>query len=236
MRKERPPRKPPLRIGHRGAAGHAPENTLASIRTAIGFGVDLVEVDLQRSRDGQVVIIHDETLDRTTNGKGRVNKKSLAELQALDAGKGEHIPTLEELLTLAEGRVGLMLEIKVAGIAELTARIVRQSRFSGPLVYASFLHKELPAVRTADPTAATLALFGRLPKDPVAVATRAGASHVGLRFTMATAQRIAALHRAGLQVFVYTVNAPRDIQAMRRLGVDGIISDYPDRLREAGAG
>ena len=230
MRKERPPGKPPLHIGHRGAAGHAPENTLASIRTAIGFGVDFVEVDLQRSRDGRVVIIHDQTLDRTTNGKGKVAARSLAELQALDAGKGKRIPTLEELLELAEGRVGLMLEVKEAGIAELTARIVRQSRFSGPLIYASFLHKELLVVRSADPTAATLALFGRLPKDPVAAATRVGASHVGLRFTTATAQRVSALHRAGFQVFVYTVNEPRDIQAMRRLGVDGIISDYPDRL------
>ena len=230
MRKERPPRKPPLRIGHRGAAGHAPENTLASIRTAIGFGVDLVEVDLQRSRDGRVVIIHDQTVDRTTNGKGKVAARTLAELQALNAGKGERIPTLEEVLEMAEGRVGLMLEIKEAGIADMTVKLVRKTGFSGTVVYASFLHKELLAVQAADSTAATLALFGRLPKDPVAAATRVGASHVGLRFTTATAQRVSALHRAGFQVFVYTVNEPRDIQAMRRLGVDGIISDFPDRL------
>lgn len=231
MPKERPQQKRPLRIGHRGAAGHAPENTLASVRKAIAFGVDLVEVDVRRSRDGRLVLMHDETVDRTTDGKGKVATRSLADLQALDAGKGERIPTLEELLELAEGRVGLMLEIKEAGIAELTVKLVRKTGFSGTVVYASFLHKELPAVRKADSEAATLALFGRrLPKDPVAAAARVGVSHVGLLFTTATAQRVTALHRAGLQVFVYTVNEPRDMQAMRRLGVDGIISDFPDRL------
>lgn len=230
MPKERPQQKRPLRIGHRGAAGHAPENTLASVRKAIEFGVDLVEVDVRRSRDGHLVLMHDETVDRTTNGKGKVATRSLADLQALDAGKGERIPTLEELLELAEGRVGLMLEIKEAGIADLTVKLVRKTGFTGTVVYASFLHKELPAVRKADSEAATLALFGRRPKDPVAAAARVGVSHVGLRFTTATAQRVSALHRAGLQVFVYTVNEPRDIQAMRRLGVDGIISDFPDRL------
>ncbi len=166
MRKERPPGKPPLHIGHRGAAGHAPENTLASIRTAIGFGVDLVEVDLQRSRDGRVVIIHDQTVDRTTNGKGKVAARSLAELQALDAGKGERIPTLEELLELAEGRVGLMLEVKEAGIAELTARIVRQSRFSGPLIYASFLHKELAGGEERRSHGRHLGPFWQAPERP----------------------------------------------------------------------
>jgi glycerophosphoryl diester phosphodiesterase len=229
MLKERPPGKSPLRIGHRGAAGHAPENTLASVRKAIEFGVDVVEVDLRLTRDGQVVLLHDATVDRTTSGKGRVSAKSLEGLKALAAG-GEPIPTLDELLDLARGRVGLMLEMKVAGIAERVVTTVRRSRFAGTVIYASFLHKELVAVRNADPQAAILALFDKLPKDPVSVATRLKASHVGLRFPTATAARLDTFHRAGLLVFVYTLNDPRDIQAMRALGVDGIISDFPDRV------
>ena len=230
MPKERPPRHPPLRIGHRGAAGHAPENTLQSLRQAIEFGVDLVEIDLRQSRDRRLVIIHDATVDRTTNGKGRVEELSLAELQSLDAGRGEHIPTLEEVLEFTQGRVGLMLELKVAGIAGASAALVRTRQFSGPVIYASFLHDELPAMRNAAPDAATLALFDRLSKDPVGAASRAMATHVGFRFRTATPPRIRAVRRAGMRIFVYTVNKTCDIQAMRALGVDGIISDYPDRI------
>ncbi len=230
MPKERPQRKPPLRIGHRGAAGHAPENTLASVKKAIEFGADLVEVDVRRSRDGHLVLMHDETVDRTTNGTGRMAGLSLSELRALDAGQGAGIPTLDELLDAAEGLVGLMLELKEAGLADPAVEHVRRHRFSRTVIFASFLHEELRAVRAVDPKAATLALFDKLPKDPVGAASRVGATHAGLRFKTVSSRWIVAFHRAGLRVFVYTVNQPRDIQAMRALGVDGIISDFPDRL------
>lgn len=230
MPKERPTRQTPLRIGHRGAAGHAPENTLESIRTAIGFGVDQVEVDLRASRDGHLVVIHDETVDRTTSGKGKVAELPLAELTALDAGCGQRVPTLEEVLELAQGRVGLMLELKVSGIAVQTVELVRQRQFTGAVIYASFLLHELILVRQADAGPKTLALFDEIPQDAVAQALTVRASHVGLNYKTATAQTILAFHRAGFQIFVYTVNEPLDIQAVRRLGVDGIISDYPDRL------
>jgi glycerophosphoryl diester phosphodiesterase len=219
-----------LRIGHRGAAGHAPENTLASVGKAIEFGVDLVEVDVQRSRDGHLVLIHDKTVDRTTNGKGRVAALSFVELQALDAGQGEPVPSLEALLEQARGRVGLMLELKVVGIAERAVATVRQSRFPGVVVYASFLHGELSAVRKADPEASILALFDKLPRNPVLAMTRLRATHAGLRLNTVAASRLRVFHQAGVKVFVYTVNRPRDIDTMRALGVDGIISDFPDRV------
>lgn len=230
MPKERPSRQPPLRIGHRGAAGHAPENTLKSIRTAIGFGVDQVEVDLRASRDGHLVVIHDETVDRTTSGKGKVADLPLAELTTLDAGCGQRIPTLDEVLELAQGRVGLMLELKVSGMAVQTVEMVRQRRFTGAVIYASFLLHELILVRQTDADAKTLALFDEIPQDAVAQALTVHASHVGLNYKTATAQAMMAFHRAGLQIFVYTVNEPQDVLAMRPLGVDGIISDFPDRV------
>ena len=100
-----------LRIGHRGAAGHAPENTLAAIQKGIALGVDFVEVDVRRTADGVLVILHDETVNRTTNGKGRVDRLSLREIKRLNAGNGESIPTLEEVLTVVEGQAGLVVEL-----------------------------------------------------------------------------------------------------------------------------
>ncbi|HET8579434.1 MAG TPA: glycerophosphodiester phosphodiesterase family protein [Nitrospiraceae bacterium] len=219
-----------LRIGHRGAAGHAPENTLVSIQKAIDMGCDLVEVDVQRTRDGQLVLLHDERVDRTTNGTGEIATMLLAELRTLEAGGGQRIPTLEAALRMANGRVGLILELKASGIGEQVCELVRKTGFTGPVIYASFIHKEVLRVREAAPTAATMALFKKLPQDPVAVAVNARATHVGLRWDTATKPLIKAFHGADFQVFVYTVNKPSDIQRMRTLGVDGIVSDYPDRL------
>lgn len=228
MAKESPTKT--LRIGHRGACGHAPENTLTSIEQAIAFNCDLTEVDVQRTADGSLVLFHDERVDRTTGGKGLLADMNLADIRKLDAGRGQRIPTLEEALTTAHGRIGLILELKTEGLAYDICGIVRASGFPGELIYASFLHDELQHVRRADPDARTLVLFKRLSKDPAAEATRLQATHVGLRFDTATLSLVKTLHKARLTVFVYTVNKPADIARMRALGVDGIVSDYPGRI------
>jgi glycerophosphoryl diester phosphodiesterase len=228
MAKESPSHKV-LRIGHRGACGHAPENTLASIEQALAFRCDLTEVDVQRTADGSLILLHDERVDRTTGGKGLLAEMELEDIRKLDAG-GQKIPTLEEALHAARGRIGLILELKAEGLAYDICGIVRASGFPGEIIYASFLHDELQHVRRADPDARTLVLFKRLPKDPVAEAIRLQATHVGLRFDTATLPLVKALHKARLTVFVYTVNKPADIAKMRSLGVDGIVSDYPDRM------
>ncbi len=229
MAKESPVKKA-LRIGHRGACGHAPENTLASIEKAISCACDLTEVDVRRTADGTLVLLHDERVDRTTNGQGPVAGMMLEDIRKLDAGGGQTIPTLEEALAAANGRIGLILELKAEGLAYDICAIVRASGFTGPVIYASFLHEELQHVRRADPDFRTLVLFKRLPKNPAAEAARLQATHVGLRVDMATLPLVGALHKAHLPVFVYTVNKPADIQKMRRLGVEGLISNYPDRL------
>ncbi len=229
MAKESPAEKA-LRIGHRGACGHEPENTLASIARAIALGCAFTEVDVRRTADGALVLLHDERVDRTTNGQGLVAEMTLADIRKLDAGGGQVIPTLEEALATAGGRIGLILELKTEGLAYDLCAIVRASGFAGPVIYASFLHEELQHVRRADPDSKSLVLFKRLPKDPAADAVRLQATHVGLRFDTATRPLVKALHKARLTVFVYTVNKPADIQRMRGLGVDGLISNYPDRL------
>lgn len=221
-----------LRIGHRGAAGHAPENTVQAIEKAIALGADLVELDVRRSLDGHLVIIHDEGVDRTTDGHGAVAELTFAELGRLTIANGLRIPTLREALRTAAGHVGLLLELKAEELAEQVWTEVRTSTATGVLIYASFVHAELLRIREIDPGAQTMALLEAVPVHPTAFAIDAKATHVGLAFGCLTAPFVQALHYADLQVFTYTVNEPADIARAHALGVDGIISDFPDRIQE----
>jgi glycerophosphoryl diester phosphodiesterase len=219
-----------LRIGHRGAAGHAAENTIAAIRKGISLGADFVEVDVQRTSDGHLVVIHDATVDRTTNGKGEVCDMTWDELQLLDAGGGERVPSVEAVLATANGSAGVMLEVKAQGIGPDLYRTVQASGFSGPVIYASFLHGEILAIHAIDPMARTLALMLCVPVAGVRFADDAKATMVGLNCDFATAESIATLHDAGLEVWLYTVNEPALIRRAIDFGADGIISDYPERV------
>ncbi len=217
-----------LRIGHRGACGHAPENTLASIEQAIVLRCALTEVDIQRTSDDELVLLHDERVDRTTDGRGRVADLTLPDIRTLDAGGGESPPTLDDVLKAASGRIGLILELKTGGSAYDVCAIVRGSGFTQPVIYASFLQEELQHVRRANPNAQTMILFTQLPASPWAAAARLHATHVGLRLDTVTEPLVNALHNQGLIVFAYTANQPAQVSKMKMLGVDGIISDFPD--------
>jgi glycerophosphoryl diester phosphodiesterase len=220
-----------LSIGHRGAAGHAPENTLAAVQKAIELGADFVEIDVRRTADDALVALHDPTVNRTTNGKGRIDSLSLEELRTFDAGNGERIPTVEEVLKIAAGRVGLMLELKVAGVAHLTVQVVRKVRFEHPVIYASFLHHELTNVRTAAPEAMLMMLFDKLPRTPVAYAMQYRPHYVGLRHDRANRRLVETFHGENVQVWVYTANRPGHIRRVLSFGVDGVISNFPERIR-----
>jgi glycerophosphoryl diester phosphodiesterase len=219
-----------LRVGHRGAAGHASENTIAAIRKGVSLGVDFVELDVRRTRDGRLAVIHDELVDRTTNGTGPVCEMTWRELQLLDAGSGEGVPCVEAALAAANGHAGVILEIKTPGIGADLHRVVRASAFVGPVIYASFLHMEILEIRKLDPLASTMALMECVPVSGAAFARDANATMVGLCHDSATAEFMAALHDAGLKVLLYTVNEPRLIQRAIDFGADGVISDYPERI------
>jgi glycerophosphoryl diester phosphodiesterase len=219
-----------LKIGHRGAAGHAPENTLAAIRKGIDLGVDFVEIDVRCTADGVLVALHDASVSRTTNGKGHISRLSFREAKALDAGNGESIPTLEEVLHVAAGKTGLMLELKVDGVAQKTAEAVQHAGFKEPVLYASFLHEEVAAIQRIDPDASVMALFGRLTRAPVVRAMQYSPSHVGLRHDTVTSRLVEAFHDEGMLVWVYTADSIRDIQRALSAGVDGIISNVPERV------
>jgi glycerophosphoryl diester phosphodiesterase len=219
-----------LRIGHRGAAGHAPENTIAAIRRGVALGVDFVELDVQCTRDGRLVVMHDKLVDRTTDGIGLVSDMTWDKLQLLDAGLGEGVPSVEEALAAANGHVGVILEAKTPGIGPAIHHAVGRSAFSGRVIYASFLHAEILAIRKLDPLAITMALMECIPLSGAVFARDANATLVGLSFDSATAGFIARLHDAGFEVLLYTVNDPRLIERAIELGADGVISDYPERV------
>jgi glycerophosphoryl diester phosphodiesterase len=207
-----------LRIGHRGAPGHAPENTLASIEKAIEFGVDVVEIDVRRSLDGYLMIMHDARVDRTTGRRGYVHE--------LTRGQMSGVPTLADVIRTVNGRAAIMVELKVRGIVEETLGAVG----SHPVYLASYLHSEMLRVRELAPKMKTIALVDGVPVSPIAFALEAKATHAGFGFDSLEPAVIEMAHAAGLQVFTWTVDDPRDIAQAASLGVDGLISNYPDRL------
>jgi glycerophosphoryl diester phosphodiesterase len=174
--------------------------------------------------------MHDQLVDRTTDGTGLVSEMTWDELQLLDAGNGEGVPCIEGALAAASGHAGMIIEAKMPGIGPAIHRAVRESAFSGPVIYASFLHAEILEIRKMDPLARTMALMDCVPVSGAALARDANASFVGLSIDFATADFIAALHDDGLEVWLYTVNDPRLIHYAIKLGADGVISDYPERI------
>ena len=186
-------------------------------------------MDVRSSRDGRLVVIHDATVDRTTDGTGLVAEMTWEDLERLDAGAGERVPSVEAALAAASG-AGVMLEIKAAGIGTDLLRAVRASGFAGAVIYASFLHAEILEIRRVDPLARTMALMECVPLSGAQFARDANAAMVGLAHDSATAEFVEVLHDAGLEVMLYTVNEPGMIQRGIELGADGIISDYPERV------
>ena len=240
----RPPGAPLIRVGHRGAKGHAPENTLASFDLAVEMGVQAVETDVHLSKDGEVVLIHDHTVDRTTNGTGFVKEKTLAELKELDAGSwydprfaGEKILTLEELLAWAKDRVGVAIEVKngpiyYQGIAEKTISLVRKHDMLTQAILISFDHFVLREAKMIEPRLATGILYAGRLVDPVGAAEAAGADSLNPAWAFLTPDLVEHAHAAGLAVSPW---CPNDLQTMRlmdAMGVDSVGTDYPDLLAQ----
>lgn len=232
-----------LRIGHRGAAGTRPELTRASFERAIELGADMIELDVQLTRDGELVVLHDRVLGRTVRGHGAVRDRTLRELQSLDAGSwfdpvygAERVPSLDELFDLTRGRVDLNVEIKSPQIdwqatAKRLAEKLKDPERCRSTVVSCFDMGALHALRSESAGAR----IGVLWKDPnledawrQAVELQAVSLHP--HWLLADAKTLQAAHERGLSVLVWTVNEPADIERLASLGVDGIISDFPERL------
>ncbi len=223
-------------IAHRGASGDYPENTLAAFRAAIAVGADCCELDVQRSGDGALVVIHDERVERTTNGRGAIADLTLAQLKALDAGTwrdarfgGERIPRLEEVCAAVAGRCALNVELKAAGIEQEVCDLVRRAAPSS--IISSFDWGALALVREVAPALAVglLASRGRARLLDAAVELRALAVHP--RYDLVDASFCAEAHRRGLLVYVWTVDEVATMARLIAAGVDGIMTNYPARLR-----
>ncbi|SDE36544.1 glycerophosphodiester phosphodiesterase [Desulfuromonas thiophila] len=223
-----------LCIGHRGAMGHAPENTLASFALALQLGAQAVELDV-RCVAGRLLVLHDDRLERTTNGSGTLYDQSLTRLRALDAGGGQPIPFLEEVCALLAGRAAINIELKdaasVAPLVALLPQLWRQGWRRGQLWASSFDRGVLQALHEALPQLP----LGLLLEQPCRAADlhfarRLGACAIHPPLAGLRAVQVRAIQARGMRVYVYTVNASRDLRRLQRLGVDGVFSNYPERV------
>ena len=220
-------------IGHRGARGHAPENTLLGIDTGIRLGAHWVEIDVQH-HDGELWLMHDLTLERTTNGRGRLTEHRADALRKLDAGRGEIIPTLPEAMDLIEQRVGLNIELKTwNGCAAAVADCLREYLADGwpanRIMVSSFHLPELWEFKQLLPEVPIAVLYCGVPLDWAGVSVELGARCLNLSDEFVDDKLVADAHARGLRVNVYTVNDPTELKRLRDQGVDGVFTDYPDR-------
>lgn len=223
-----------LCIGHRGARGHAPENTLLAIDKGVQLGADMIELDVQRCGD-QLVVIHDPRLERCTNGEGRVGEVSFDYLRSLDAGQGQQIPVLAEALAQLHGKLPVNLEIKSAdGTARLLAQALQQALANGwtaeQLLVSSFHLPELQTFKEALPQIPIAALTCGVPLGLASEAAALQACALNIAAEFADERLIADAHDRGLLVYAYTVNHPQDMRRLRQMGVDGVFSDFPERV------
>ncbi|MEJ2672914.1 MAG: glycerophosphodiester phosphodiesterase family protein [Deltaproteobacteria bacterium] len=217
-------------MGHRGAPVDEPENTLRSFRRALELGVAAVELDVQLTKDGRLAVIHDDTLERTTNGRGAVRDFTLAELQRLDAGQGEPVPGLEEVFDLVRGKALLVVELKQPEAAPALLNFFREHRAFEAAIAISFWHPAIKALKEQEPRLKTGILMVGCPVDPVGLARAAQAGALILRYNYVTPELVAAAHNQGLLVYVWNIDDIDTLKPYLSMNLDGIGSNRPDVL------
>lgn len=217
--------KPILTIGHRGVKGHAPENTLASFKKAIEMRVDMIELDVHLSKDLVPMVIHDDTVNRTTSATGNVTDFTANELQQLG------IPTLEDVLNLVQNSCSINIEIKVYVATNPVLKILKSSSFdSDKIIISSFDWHVLQEVRFQNDTIKLGVLTETDLTLAIGFATFIKATAIHPYYHLLTAENLEKIQSKGFLVYTWTVNEPEDITFVKQLGVDGIITDYPDRI------
>ncbi len=231
-----------LIVAHRGASAYEPENTLRAFERAIQMGADMSELDAHLSKDGHVIVMHNAAVDQTTNGHGAIADMTLEELKALDAGKGERIPTLQEVVDLMRGRNGIYLELKGEGTPGPVVEILRRKNFTGhnQVIAGSFKPWLVQQVREIAPEIATSLLVGPVyPADELIAMCRAcGADYVHLCWEnrapephrLLTPELLSALRAAGVGIVLWHEERPSELAVLRTLDVDAICTNTPDQL------
>lgn len=224
-------------FAHRGAKGYEPENTLSSFAKALELGASWIELDVYLVED-ELIVFHDDRLERATNGQGYVTEASLEYLRSLDAGLGQQIPLLTEVFDLVDGKAGFNLELKGPGTAASVARLIKQRLTTSKwcrdqFVVSSFNHPELLAFTQMMPEIRVGVLTANIPLGYGEFAEPFHAWSIHASVDCVNREFVDDAHQRGMRVFVYTVNHLDDYHRLRNMGVDGIFSDFPDRFIDA---
>lgn len=227
--------KQPMVIGHRGAMGHETENTLASVQKAMDLGVDMIEIDVFKIESGEIVVFHDETVDRLTNGPGKIEDYNIFELRKLILDGGHKIPMLQDVLKLIDNKVALNIELKGDGTADKVNHIInyyieKRGWSLENFVISSFNWDELREMRRLNPTVQIAVLTEENPVEAISVGKELNAAAINPYFKNLDLEIANQIREAGFKIYVWTVNEDFDIDAMKELGVDGIITNYPERV------
>ncbi|MFG2931440.1 glycerophosphodiester phosphodiesterase [Streptomyces achromogenes] len=218
-----------LTIGHRGVMGVEPENTLRSFVAAQRAGLDLIELDLHLSKDGALVVMHDAKVDRTTDGSGPIAEKTLAELRALDAGRGERVPVFEEVLEAV--RAPLQAEIKDVAAARALAEVMRARDLTARVEVSSFHDEAITEIARLVPGVRTALVASRYGTEVVDRAVAAGAATVCLNIRRLTLEIVEHARASGLRILGWVVNTQEHLRLVRALELDGATTDYPEIKR-----
>ncbi|MGN7512968.1 MAG: glycerophosphodiester phosphodiesterase [Allomuricauda sp.] len=226
----------PLVIGHRGAMGHETENTLASIEKAMELGVDMIEIDVFKIDSGEIVVFHDETVDRLSNSGGNIEEYNIAQIGQLTLDGGHKIPVLQSVLKRVNNQVALNIELKGAGTADKVNHIITyyiESRGWSPenFVISSFKWDELKKMREYNQNIKIAVLTSDDPLEALPIAKELNAVAINPDYKTLTKENTVKIQKEGFKVYTWTVNEPEDIQKMIEFGVDGIITNYPERVK-----
>lgn len=226
----------PLVIGHRGAMGHETENTLASVQKALDLGVDMIEIDVFKIESGEIVVFHDERVERLTNGGGRIEEYNIIDLGLLILDGNHKIPILQDVLKLVAHKVRLNIELKGPDTADrvhfiITTYIENYGWKLEDFLISSFNWDELRAIRELNPHIPIAILTEGDPLEALPVARELQAEAINPYFKTLTRKKVDQIRAEGYKLYTWTVNDPADIAGMRDLGVDGIITNFPERVR-----
>ncbi len=224
-----------LIIGHRGAADLAPENTLKSIQIALDSKVDMIEIDISLCKSGEAVLMHDDKVDAQTDGHGYISDFTLSELKKLNAGDGEQIPTLQEVIDLIDSHCPLNIEIKGRGSAEEVARILHvefldKARSHEDFLVSSFDHCELHRFKKLCPEIRISPIISCHPLSLSLLAEEIGAWSLNVKREYISREIVEDAHKRGIKILVYTVNLPEELSKLKELNVDGVFTNDKYRL------
>lgn len=219
-----------LKIGYRGAPVYEPENTLRSFKKAIEIGVDMVEFDIRKTKDGKMGVIHDEKVNRTTNGKGLIKDYTFDQIRNLDAGKGEKIPTPEEVIELTKGKCGLVIELKEENTEREIIKLIKEKKIEKEVIIVSFYPQILQNVKKIYPKIRVGILMKEVPDNYLQIAQNMNVDYVLIRRDKIKKEHVGSLHNLGLKVAAWTVDTEEDSKKMIEIGIDAIASNKPDIL------